>query len=684
MTIAKKLLFIIVFPLLIVVSPFRAQAQERIINFASRVEVQKSGNLVVEETITVNAEGAEIKRGIYRDFPTKYGSFFNQATKGFRVISVTKDGINEPYHTESLSNGRRVYFGDSKVFLQPGVYTYVFKYETTDQLGFFDDHDEIYWNVTGNGWSFPIDTATVSVSLPAEIPLAEIAAISFQGPAGSKEPANPMTITSQSVSGIASRVLMPGEGYTIAVKFPKGYITPPPQYKKYIPEWVFNPKSLAGVAMFAVVGIFYFVLWRKVGRDDVINAAIPVQFEPPKGLTPAEVRFMNNMGNFDDGCISTAILNMAIQGYITIRKTGGDYTLIKTLKDPKDLINEEAEIYGLIFGGVTVEELKKNLEIQGMEKLDAQNDSELEKDIQGVVSMFFKKPDRAGEFTINTSNYQIMLLVQKTAKDYFDKIKKGLIISNRKYLLLSLIPLGLFFIFNLTYNLFYDQISLFLIIFSSIWNAVISMFVASTFTTWKSSLQTKNLLKIGGALFLTLYMVPFVVVGVVTGTMAFSLVGYAGFLGTIIIIYVFYKALPKRTRSARLTQDLIEGFKMFLVSQTEYIQGVKMDLPQKFSMYERYLPFAVALDVEPEWSGKFKETFKQMQEAGLSTNTNWYLGGSGAYSFSNFSVSSFSSSLTGSISSAAVNPSSSSGFGGSGGGGGSSGGGGGGGGGGGW
>ena len=49
-----------------------AAAQERILAYHSLLEVQADGSLEVTETIRVRAEGREIRRGIYRDFPTRY------------------------------------------------------------------------------------------------------------------------------------------------------------------------------------------------------------------------------------------------------------------------------------------------------------------------------------------------------------------------------------------------------------------------------------------------------------------------------------------------------------------------------------------------------------------------------------------------------------------------------------
>ena len=59
------------FFLLLAAAPLFAQ-EERILDFASTVLIDPDGSLLVSETITVQAAGDEIKRGIVREFPTVY------------------------------------------------------------------------------------------------------------------------------------------------------------------------------------------------------------------------------------------------------------------------------------------------------------------------------------------------------------------------------------------------------------------------------------------------------------------------------------------------------------------------------------------------------------------------------------------------------------------------------------
>jgi hypothetical protein len=149
---------------------YSSQAQsERILSFDSAVTVNKDSSLSVTETITVNCIGDQIRHGIYREFPTRYkdrsGNAYNV---DFVVTSVSRDGKPESYHLQRSFNGTKVYIGQKDVLLEPGKYTYILRYTTNRQLGFFKDFDELYWNVTGNQWVFPIDIARVTIMLPRD------------------------------------------------------------------------------------------------------------------------------------------------------------------------------------------------------------------------------------------------------------------------------------------------------------------------------------------------------------------------------------------------------------------------------------------------------------------------------------------------------------------------------------
>jgi len=58
----------------------QARADEKIIGYHSHIAVHEDSTMTVRETIKVRVEGQKIKRGIYRDFPTRYKDTWGTAT----------------------------------------------------------------------------------------------------------------------------------------------------------------------------------------------------------------------------------------------------------------------------------------------------------------------------------------------------------------------------------------------------------------------------------------------------------------------------------------------------------------------------------------------------------------------------------------------------------------------------
>jgi len=204
-----------------------AFADERILSYDSTITVNRDGTLEVRETIRVRAEGERIRRGIYRDFPTTYSANDGrQIVVGFEFDSATRDGQSEPWRTENHENGVRVYLGSASVMLPQGEHVYQLNYRTDRQMGFFADHDELYWNATGNGWDFAIDRASARVVLPSDIPASDIRLEAYTGPQGARGQAYTARMDDgaplfETTQGLSSR-----EGLTIVAMWPKGFIAP--------------------------------------------------------------------------------------------------------------------------------------------------------------------------------------------------------------------------------------------------------------------------------------------------------------------------------------------------------------------------------------------------------------------------------------------------------------------------
>ena len=187
--------------------------------------------------------------------------------------------------------------------------------------------DELYWNVTGNGWSFPIEQVQAVVEPPPDAEVLEVSA--YTGPKGAR--GQNFTVSrddSGNIHFVTTRPLRPREGLTIAVSWPKGFV-PTPGFTDKVGYFLSdNPATIAAVLGMIILMAYYLSIWFKIGRDPAKGPIIPL-FSPPKGFTPAAVRFVTRMG-FDHKSFASAVVNMAVKGFLNIQENEDEYTLSKT------------------------------------------------------------------------------------------------------------------------------------------------------------------------------------------------------------------------------------------------------------------------------------------------------------------------------------------------------------------
>jgi len=295
-------------------------AQERILSYDILVEVRKDASLDVTERIGVRAEGSQIRRGIYRDFPTRYRDRFgNQVRVDLDVKSVEKNDVIEPWFTERMTNGVRINTGNDNFLPVPADYVYTLRYRTTRQLGFFADHDELYWNAIGTGWVFPIERGSVEVRLPSPVPVNQLHAEAYTGPQGAKGTAYVAEIPAPGVARYTlTEPLGSYEGFTIVLTFPKGLVPEPTQTDKL--KWMLedNRGILVALAGFLILLAYMFRKWSAVGRDPQKGIVI-ARYEPREGQTPAGLHYLQRMG-YDMRCFTGDVLALAVGGHLRIHE----------------------------------------------------------------------------------------------------------------------------------------------------------------------------------------------------------------------------------------------------------------------------------------------------------------------------------------------------------------------------
>lgn len=320
--------------ILLAVSIGLAHADERILSYHSLIELAKSGKMTVTETIKVNAEGYQIKRGIYRDFPLTFkGDDGRMHRVDFSIVSIERDGQPDDYHTETIDNGIRIYIGKEGVLLDHGEHTYSITYETGRQIRYFPDHEELFWNVTGNGWRFAIMEASATVNLPEGV-RAE-ATTFFTGPLGAKGKRARVMEEDGEIFFATTFPLNIEEGLTIGVKMPKGSIDPPTEDDQFWWGVKDHMNSIAAAIGLAVVLLFFVWRWIAIGRDPSRGIIVP-RWDAPDGLSPALVNFVANKGFSNGGwtAFSASMIDLAVKGHLVMEDVANSLTLKPTAMPP--------------------------------------------------------------------------------------------------------------------------------------------------------------------------------------------------------------------------------------------------------------------------------------------------------------------------------------------------------------
>ncbi|HLF71327.1 MAG TPA: DUF2207 domain-containing protein [Dehalococcoidia bacterium] len=362
-------------------------------SFDARYELRTDGSFKVTEDILIDFADNQM-HGITRDIQVEYAydDTYNRLVD-ISGVSVSSGSQSVPVLTSRNGSFLNLRIGDANRLVS-GQQRYVVSYLVRGGMNAFDDHDELYWNITGNQSEYLIEKASATVVLPGGS-VTQIAC--YEGPTGSTAPCN-STIAANGAQFAATTALNLGSGLTVVVGVPKGLITvPPPQLvlaQKSVGEVLdeflgLNPAVYAGTAVLGVFAVFWLGrLWWQTGRDRwlgdnyYLNPGKPdeqikppfshetvlPELEPPKlpdqrradgawdRLTPAEVGVLLDE-RADTLDVSATVVDLAVRQYLRIEDVtpddGGetDYKLTKLKEDDSALHPFESVLLKAIFDG---------------------------------------------------------------------------------------------------------------------------------------------------------------------------------------------------------------------------------------------------------------------------------------------------------------------------------------------
>ena len=364
----------------------------------------------------------------------------------------------------------------------------------------------------------------------------------------------------------------------MAVAWPKGVVQRPSIQEKM--GYFLRDNLSTGIGFFwlIIVGGFYLVAWFRVGRDPAKGTIIPL-FTPPKNLTPPAVRFLSRMG-FDHKAFAAAVVDMAVKGYLQIKEDDGDYTLIRQ-SPPTSLPKSEERVADKLFaGGSTL-------------KLESTNHAR----ISGAID-----------------------ILRENLQKEFDKVY---FITNTGYLgfgiVLTLLAMG-----SVILTAPDRAAAGFVTLWLSLWSVGCIVLAVVVYQQWKDA---RSFGRIIGAMGITLFALPFFIGEIFGAVMIGTEVSLPPALtlpGMAFLNVLFYHLLKAPTLTGRKVMDQIEGFKMYL-SVAEKDRLNVLNPPEKTpELFERYLPYALALDVENEWSEQFTEILARAQVDGQPYSPSWY------------------------------------------------------------
>lgn len=326
-----------------------ALAVEQINSFDVVIEVERSGDIIVTETIDVNVEGMQIQRGIFRDLPRYYENGRQRYAYDYRVLSVRRDGQEERYDTETDGNAYRIRIGDPDVLIPHGSHTYELRYRVANQVRYFQDYDEVYWNATGNYWAFPIKSTSATIVLPPGARVTQTAA--YTGALG--QSGDDYTYRAEGDRHVfeATRSFAAGEGLTVAVGFEKGLVDPPSAADEAALWW--QRYGALGILAASLGGLFFFLYraWERVGRDPPRGPVFP-RYEAPAGFSPAAVHYIYHRGLNGHRALIATLMNLAVKGRIEIDASDRkrtELTLNERVAPPATITAEDRALEARIF-----------------------------------------------------------------------------------------------------------------------------------------------------------------------------------------------------------------------------------------------------------------------------------------------------------------------------------------------
>lgn len=551
-----------------------SSAGERILSFDVVGTFEPTGVMQITETITVRSAGRDIKRGIYRTLPLVWDRADNKRFMiTYAVKDVIRDGKPEPYSVSTKNRETTIRIGSSKQRLPPGTHRYAITYEVSNHFSRFPDWDELYWNVTGNYWNFPIDKVAFHLLMrdaPGAVPY-PMPVKSVDVYTGKLDEKGKDARILADLSVVSTRPLPRGAGLTVAYTWPSGVLSEAPDPVEYSPlkrALIPSPGTAVYWGVPILIAAWFVYQRRRLGGGTAMPEVIPL-FKVPDGLSPGAVRYIIKK-RYDGDSFAGDLLRLVTKGAVSLEKNDAAQTVLRR--------GGEGE-----YADVPLERQEKNA-------LDALfNDG---------ASLTMSKGNNA---RIHSARQKLETRSAAEEKMLFQPVVKAAIPG---LLLLGLLPVLCAMLFSGESAFISTFLLLFFCVFSGVILYVFRM-VSGQVTGVLSLLARLPILLFMASSVLALgalmsWFVPRVILVLPMPE------GYAGaLLASMVFCVVGCVMLPGRTQAGLDRLAVAKGLRMYLGTAEENRFEALYPPVDSVQRFEELLPYALVLGVGKTWANRF-------------------------------------------------------------------------------
>jgi hypothetical protein len=558
-----------------------APAQGGITFFRADVTVRTDATLEVREEIAVRDATSFYKHGFQRDLPisltdrwdTRYvGTYQKDNHIRVKILEVTEDGQRVSYEQGKRYGYAQLFIGERNMALDSDEHRFVIRYTVDWALILGAGRDTLYWNSVGSERTVPIAEAILAVHLPGTVPGENIEVEPRVGGLGLSFPRraeNTLERVDDPSGAIVYRAtnMNPRQSLSVAITWPSGYI--------YAPKFVFLRREGGVLIAPALLFLYYLIAWVWIGREPKRGAFV-ARYKPPEGISPAAARYIAS-GTTDGRSFAAVIAQLAVHGCIRVESENGKYRLSRRQSDlatEAALAPEEKFILALLF--------EDGPEIVLSGAMDQRNAAQ------------------NGRYVSHIHNELVNVLSKKYFTRHTGIVALGVLLTFVSALALAVTARGR------------DTSAA---VFTTLWVLFIGlglgmMFELSFASTWKTAVRGGTgwikLLPAAAAVCIFGGAMAFLLKNLASGvSLSFSLM----LVAFLVINLGWGPRMRRKSPLGRQVSDQIAGFRQFLqtVDQDRLDRlNPSANAPQDL---DRFLPYAIALEVKEEWGDHLSQTF---------------------------------------------------------------------------